>query len=136
MVCFGALVFERITLKIDLNRNQSISMVISDLIYGLAGIVLLVSGILRVRYFGQGADFYTHNPIFWIKVGIFVFVGLLSLYPTFTYLFWAIPLSKGNCPKVSSNLLSRLRLIINIELLGFALIPLFATFMARGIGLN
>jgi len=91
MVCFGALVFERITLKIDLNRNQSISMVISDLIYGLAGIVLLVSGILRVRYFGQGADFYTHNPIFWIKVGI------LSLSASYHYI-QHLPIFFGQFP--------------------------------------
>ncbi len=135
MLCFGALVFERIRIKTDQNRIEAISMVIADVIYGLAGIVLLVSGILRVKYFGQGGDFYTHNPIFWIKVGMFVFVGLLSLYPTITYVLWAIPLSRGELPEVSYSLVSRLRLILNIELFGFSVIPLLATMMARGIGL-
>ena len=136
MFCFGALIFERVTLKVEIERQKAISMVIADLIYGIAGIALLVTGILRVRYFGQGGDFYTHNPIFWIKVVMFIFVGLLSLYPTATYLFWAIPLSKGNLPQVSSKLVSRLQLFINIELIGFSIIPLFATLMSRGIGLN
>ena len=136
MLCFGTLVFERISLKVSPDRNQAIAMVVADLIYGLAGIALLVSGILRVKYFGQGADFYTHNPVFWIKVSVFILVGLLSLYPTFTYLLWAIPLSKGELPKVGNKLVSRLQLFISIELVGFAFIPLFATFMARGIGLK
>tara|TARA_Y100001968_G_C19386018_1_gene732921 strand:- start:1092 stop:1580 length:489 start_codon:yes stop_codon:yes gene_type:complete len=136
MLCFGALVFERISLKVDPDRTLAISMVIADLIYGFAGIALLLSGIFRVRYFGQGGDFYTHNPIFWIKISIFIVIGLISLYPTFTYILWAIPLSKGKLPDVSFNLVSRLKILINIELIGFCLIPLFASFMARGIGLN
>ena len=136
MLCFGALLFERITLRDDQNRTQAISMVVADLVYGMSGLALLISGILRVKYFGQGGDFYTHNPIFWIKICLFISVGLLSLYPTITYILWAIPLAKGKLPELSIDLVKRLRLIINIELFGFASIPLFATLMARGIGLN
>ena len=66
---------------------------------------------------------------------MFIIVGLLSLYPTITYVLWAIPISKGNLPVVSAKLVSRLKLIINIELIGFAAIPLFASLMARGVGL-
>ena len=135
MICFGSLIFERISLKESPNRKEAISMVIADIIYGIAGIALLTSGIYRVIKFGQGADFYTHNPIFWVKIIIFGLVGTLSLYPTVTYVLWAIPISKGTLPNVTSNLVSRLRLIINIELIGFSLIPFFATLMARGIGL-
>ena len=136
MLCFGALIFERVSIKADPNKEEAISMVIADIVYGIAGVALLVSGIYRVIKFGQGADFYTQNPIFWTKIAIFAFVGSLSLYPTVTYILWAIPLTKGQLPKVTSNLVSRLKLIINIELTGFALIPFFATLMSRGIGLD
>ena len=135
MLCFGALVFERIQLRADPDRGQAIKMIVADLVYGIAGLILLISGILRVKYFGHGPDFYTHNPVFWIKVSLFIFVGLLSLYPTITYVLWAIPLSKGKLPDVSSKLVSRLQFVLSIELFGFTLIPLFATFMARGVGL-
>ena len=110
-------------------------MVVADIIYGIAGVALLISGIYRVIKFGQGSDFYTQNPIFWTKIIIFALVGFLSLYPTITYVLWAIPLSKGNFPQVTENLVARLRLIINVELLGFASIPFLATLMARGVGL-
>ena len=136
MLCFGALLFERVRLKASPNKEESISMLLADIIYGLAGLALVFSGILRVKYFGQGGDFYIQNPIFWVKISLFVAVGLLSLYPTFTYLFWAIPLRKGELPNVSQELVLRLRLILNIELIGFTLIPLLATFMARGVGLD
>ena len=66
----------------------------------------------------------------------FAAVGTLSLYPTITYVLWAVPLSKGKLPEVSSNLVSRLKTIINIEILGFASIPFLATLMSRGVGLN
>ena len=136
MLCFGALIYERISLKTDPNRKEAISMVIADIIYGLAGIALLVSGIYRVIKFGQGSEFYTQNPLFWTKMVVFGLVGSLSLYPTVTYVLWAIPLSKGQLPNVNTNLVSRLRLIINIELVGFASIPFLATLMARGVGLS
>tara|TARA_Y100001968_G_scaffold296722_1_gene305109 strand:+ start:105 stop:566 length:462 start_codon:yes stop_codon:yes gene_type:complete len=133
MVCFGALVFERFRIKENPDRKDAIAMVIADIIYGIAGIALLVSGIYRVIKFGQGADFYTQNPIFWTKIIVFALLGSLSLYPTVTYILWAIPLIKGKLPSVTSNLVSRLKLIINIELIGFSLIPFLATLMARGI---
>ena len=135
MICFGALIFERISLKTNPNKNEAISMVIADIIYGIAGIALLVSGIYRVTKFGQGADFYTENPLFWTKIILFALVGSLSLYPTVTYVLWAIPLSKGKLPCLTSNLVSRLKIIINIELIGFSFIPFFASLMARGFGL-
>ena len=136
ILCFGSLLFERLTLKVDLNRNQTISMIIADVVYGIAGVAILVTGILRVNYFGQGSDFYTDNPIFWIKVSLYILVGLLSLYPTTTYILWAIPLRKNKLPQISEKLVKRFKLIITTELIGFATIPLFATLMARGVGLS
>ncbi len=136
MICFGVLIYERISLKANPSRQEAISMIVADIIYGIAGIALLVSGIYRVVKFGQGSEFYTHNPIFWTKIIVFALVGSLSLYPTFTYVLWAIPLSKGALPAVSMSLVSRLRVIINVELIGFASIPFLATLMARGVGLG
>ena len=84
MLCFGALVLERKLIKADPNRQEATAMVITDIVYGIAALALLVSGILRVIHFGQGAEFYTQNPLFWWKVGLYLSVGGLSLYPTIT----------------------------------------------------
>jgi putative membrane protein len=135
MLCFGALVLERRLIQANPNRKDATLMVITDVVYGMAALALLVSGILRVLYFGQGSEFYTQNPLFWWKVGLYLSVGGLSLYPTVTYILWAIPLRKGELPQVSEALAKRLAWILNIELVGFALIPLLATLMARGVGL-
>ena len=135
IICFGALMFERIILKQNLSKNETISIILADVIYGIAGLAILITGILRVKYYGQGGDYYTGNPIFWIKVSLYIIVGLISLYPTTTYILWAIPLSKNKLPDISENLVKRFRLIIMTELVGFAVIPFFATLMSRGIGL-
>ena len=136
ILCFGALLYERIFLKVDLNKKEVINMIIADVIYGIAGLAILVTGILRVKYFGQGGEFYLSNPIFWFKVSLYLIVGLLSLYPTTTYILWAIPLSKNELPIISDNIVKRFKFIISAELVFFTIIPFFATLMARGIGLR
>jgi len=136
ILCFGALLYERIFLKVDLNRKEVVNMIVADVIYGIAGLAILITGILRVRYFGQGGEFYLSNPIFWFKVSLYIVIGLLSLYPTTTYILWAIPLSKNELPIISDNIVKRFKFIISTELICFAIIPFFATLMARGIGLS
>jgi putative membrane protein len=134
MVCFAALVLERRLIRPQPDRRDAIWMVITDIVYGIAALGVLGTGVLRVLYFGQGSSFYTENPLFWWKVGAYLTVGTLSLYPTITYILWAIPLRKGELPQVSESLATRLKWILNIEILGFALIPLLAALMARGVG--
>jgi len=96
---------------------------------------LVGSGIMRVLYFGQGSEFYTQNPLFWWKVGLYLSAGALSLYPTITYILWAIPLRKGEAPSVSAGVASRIGWVINIELVAFGSLPFMASLMARGVGL-
>jgi putative membrane protein len=135
MVCFAALVLERRLIRPNPERPEAVLMVITDVVYGIAALALLGSGIMRVLYFGQASSFYTENPLFWWKVGLYLSVGALSLYPTITYILWAIPLRQGKLPQVSDALAQRLRWILNVEIVGFALIPFLATLMARGVGL-
>ena len=97
MLCFGALVLERKLIKANPDRGEATAMVITDIIYGIAALALLVSGILRVIHFGQGPS-STRRPCSG-GVGLYLSVGGLSLYPTITYILWAIPLRKVNCPR-------------------------------------
>ena len=115
---------------------QQFSGALRHLVLPASTLALLLSGIARVLHYGQGSDFYTENPLFWWKVGLYLGVGGLSLYPTVTYILWALPLRRGELPQVSEALAQRLRWILNIELAGFAAIPLIATLMARGVGLS
>ena len=49
ILCFGALMFERLTLKINLSKNETISIIIADEIYGIAGLAILIIGIFKSK---------------------------------------------------------------------------------------
>jgi putative membrane protein len=133
MVAFGALVVESQTLKKDLSLEEAWKVVTADAIYGLSATTVLVTGILRVLYFGKGTDYYLSSPVFYTKVGIFILVSLLSLYPTFSFLSWVNGLQKSKPPSLELPQVQRLSWLIRGELLGFVLIPLFAAVLARGV---
>ena len=136
MLCFGALVLEAFNLKKELSLNEAWKIVIADAVYGISATLILVTGILRVIYFGKGTDYYLSNPVFYAKVGVFIVVGSLSIYPTVCFVAWLLDLQQGRAPKLELLKLNRLIWLIRIELVGFILIPLLATIMATGIGTN
>ena len=107
-----------------------------DLLYmGAAGLAL-GSGVARVIWFGRGAVFYLHNPVFYIKLALFVAVGLISIPPTLQYLRWLHSLESGAANVAADYQVLRVRRHLLVELILFAFIPLMATFMARGIGIQ
>ena len=107
-----------------------------DLLYMGLAILALGSGAARVVWFGKGAAFYLHNPVFYIKIALFLAVGLISIPPTLQYLRWMRSLNSGATNVVADYQVLRVRRHILIELALFALIPLMATLMARGIGMQ
>ncbi len=105
-----------------------------DFLYLLAAIAVLVTGALRVFFFGKGAGFYAANPVFWAKLGLFLLVGLLSVPPTIHYIR-AGKTAQGSEIVIDPRTSRHIRGHLVAQLAIFALIPLAATLMARGIGL-
>ncbi len=105
-----------------------------DFFYGMLAIAILVVGFIRVWYGAKGPDFYLHNHAFWAKVAAFAVVGLISIKPTMRILAWQKSL-KANATFVPTlPEIAKLRRWLLIELHVFALIPIFAAMMARGVG--
>lgn len=131
----SALVVELMLLKDALDFKAARRLQIADRIYGLsAGIVLLV-GLLRVFYFEKGTGYYFQSAPFIGKFALFIFVGLLSIYPTVKVLSWRTSIKQGRAPVVEAGTLRMMRAIVHLELGGVVFILLFAALMARGIGL-
>lgn len=107
-----------------------------DLLYMGAAILALGSGVARVLWFGKGAAFYLYNPVFYIKLALFVAVGLISIPPTMQFLRWQRGLASGASSVAADYQVLRARRHILAELILFAFIPLMATLMARGIGMQ
>lgn len=94
-----------------------------DLAYLGGALGLIATGLLRVMTSPKGAAFYTHNPVFRTKMGLFVLVALLSVPPTLHYL---------------GRYAARYSVIRGFQIAQLAVffaIPLCATLMARGVGL-
>jgi putative membrane protein len=107
-----------------------------DLAYMGLALLALGSGAARVVWFGKGAAFYLHNPVFYIKIALFLAVGLISIAPTLQFLRWRHSLNSGAANVIADYQVIRVRRHILVELVLFALIPLMATLMARGIGIQ
>jgi putative membrane protein len=105
-----------------------------DIALGAMAMTLLAVGFLRVFFGAKGADFYFHNHVFWTKVVLFGVVGLLSVKPTRAFLRWrkAQAADPGFAPEEVEIRSVRKTLMIEIHL--FALLPIAAAAMARGIG--
>ena len=105
-----------------------------DAAYGVLALAILVVGFGRVFHGAKGAEFYLHNPSFWIKVGALAVVGILSIKPTLRILAWQKALKADAAFMPSQEEITALRKRMLAEIHVFALIPIAAAAMARGVG--
>ena len=131
---FALLVLEHQLFSQPLNFKRARSLFRADTAFGIVAGLVLVTGAMRAMRYGKGFDYYLNNSFFHAKIGVFVIVALLSIYPTVTFLKWRPALKAGQVPQLTSTTTRWVRLIIRIELLALLLIPLLAALMARGFG--
>ena len=105
-----------------------------DFFYGMLAMAILVVGFVRVWFGAKGPDFYMHNHAFWAKIAAFAVVGLISIKPTMCILAWQKSLKANAAFVPTLPEIAKLRRWLLIELHVFALIPIFAAMMARGVG--
>ena len=105
-----------------------------DIWYFAAGVLVLLSGLMRLFWGVKGVTYYAGNPVFHVKVALFIAVGILSFPPTLQILRWKKKVTNhpGFVPPESER--TRTRRLVMIELHIASMLPLFAVFMARGIG--
>ena len=105
-----------------------------DLINGAAATLVLLVGLLRLFYFGKGADFYFHNLPFISKLVLYGVASGLSLVPTLEIKRWAAPLKRGSVPLVTQHKLSQMRGVLGGQLLCVLGMAVCAVLAARGVG--
>jgi len=125
LVCVPGLARERVRLLARI-----------DLLYLIAAVLALATGVARLFWYGKGAVFYLHNPVFYLKLALFVAIGLISIPPTIQYLRWMRLLETSAGVVAADFEVLRSRRYVLVELVLFALIPLLAVLMARGVGIQ
>lgn len=126
---------ERLTVKPNMSIDEEKLLGYADIMTGVAGTALAASGYFRATQYGKGWDFYSHEPIFWLKMTFLGIFGGLSLFPTITIIQRTVKIQQeGTIEPMSEELATRLKKVMNAELTALATIPLTATLMARGVG--
>jgi putative membrane protein len=102
-----------------------------DIAYAIAVVVVLGTGLLQWFVVGKPADFYSSNPVFHTKTLLFLLIGLVSIYPS-VYL----GKNRKGDPDEVITIPAGIVWCVRVELLFLFLMPLLATLMARGIGIQ
>lgn len=129
-VITGTLFTEYVLLKKTMTRSAIAGIARVDAIYGMAALTLIIAGLtLWLGSFGKPAIYYTKNWVFHTKLVLFLCVGLLSIRPTIFF----IKQRKGD-PEEIIIIPRYVSLMLGLELILLAIIPLLAGFMAHGVG--
>jgi putative membrane protein len=130
---FGTLLAELVLLRGEPTPSAARSVLRVDMLYGIAALIVLVAGLIRVFYTEKGAAYYFASGPFLVKLGLFIAVGMLSIYPTLKFLGWRSALKEGRAPELDDATRRKVRMLIHVELTLLVVIVLMAIMTARGI---
>lgn len=104
-----------------------------DMVYGISAGAVFLTGLARVFLGSKGAAWYAHNPLLYVKLVMFLAIGLISIKPTMMFLRWRRELrANGALPDALEVKQARRLVMVQAHILPF--IPLAAVFLARGFG--
>lgn len=107
----------------------------ADAGWGVAAVLWLATGPLRAfAPLEKGAVYYLTNGLFHLKLGLFVLIFALELWPMVTLIRWRLALAREEAPDVSgARTLARLS---DLEAALVLVIVGVSSFMARGFGMR
>lgn len=103
-----------------------------DMIYGLAALALLLTGIARMAWGVKGLTWYVSQSLFHLKMLLFFGAALLSLRPTFTIRRWLKTLNQqGTLPPAEAVRTTRQWIMVQAHII--PVVAVVAVFWARGL---
>lgn len=126
---FAVLMTEFVSVRRGMNATAVKRIQRVDTGYGVLAALILIVGFSRAIFAAKGWGYYEHNAFFWAKIATFAVVGLLSIPPTVAFLRWR----RANEPPPDAAVAAVLPYLW-IQVVLFALLPIFAAAMARGYG--
>jgi putative membrane protein len=103
-----------------------------DILYAVAAVAVLLTGLARTYWGMKGMAWYWQQPLLHIKFTVFVVIGLMSIKPTLNFRRWLRRLdADGSLPSAQEVQTTRRWVMVQAHLL--ILVPLAATLLARGV---
>ena len=130
----GFLIGEMVLCRPGMTEEQRRRLPVIDVVFFVSALVALATGLLRLFFYAKGLGFYLGNPFFWAKMALYVSVAVLSIKPTLTFGRWKRAIVAGSAAPPALDEIAGVRRLLHIEVGLFALMPLMAVLMARGIG--
>jgi putative membrane protein len=103
-----------------------------DMIYMIAVMAVLATGLARTYWGSKGIGWYWHQPLLHIKLTLFVVIGLISIKPTRSFARWRKQLDATGALPTEPEVRSVRRLVM-VQAHLLVLVPLAATLLARGV---
>lgn len=130
----GSLMLELFAYHQNINEKELKMLQKADTLYGVMAILVVATGLIRSFYFEKGSEYYYSNPIFLIKFGLFLVIGILSIYPTVWFIRWGKQLKQEGVFRITQKQNTYISTILKIEVALLFIMPLLAALMARGFG--
>jgi len=118
--------------KLSAGTGEVKRVLLADNLWGLSALTLLITGAMRA--FGgyeKGSDYYLHQPLFHLKMTLFLLILLMELAPMITLIKCRIASSRGAA--LDSGRAKLYARISHVEALLLILMMVAATGMARGV---
>lgn len=129
----GFLIGEMVMCRPGVTEDQRRRLPAIDVVFFVSALVALATGLLRLFFYAKGVGFYLGNPFFWAKMALYLFIAALSIKPTLAFGRWKRAIDAGSAGPAAEEV-AGVRRILHLEVGLFALMPLVAVLMARGIG--
>lgn len=126
----GALVIENMAIKPQITGEDARNLAKVDSIVGISAAFVLAFGLTLWLWVGKPAEFYSSNPIFHAKIGLYFLMAVFAIAPTLFF----IKHRKSEADVIEVP--SFLRLMLRFQLVLLVVIPVLALLMARGIGIG
>ena len=108
---------------------------VADAWWGIAALLWLGTGIARLFAASEKSlDYYVRNPLFHVKMGLFVLILALEIWPMVTLMRWRRALGRNQTATFGSA--RRIARISVIEAFIIVLIVFVAVALARGYGVG
>jgi len=130
----GLLLAEHWLCRRPLDRLQVRLLGQVDMGYQLALIGSLATRLGRALYFGQAADYYLSNRLFWLKIAIFVMIAIVAIAPSLQYIRWNREARSAPAFAPLTREVERVRSSVALGLGLWLILPLIGILVARGYG--